>query len=159
MLPRGKSKPGTFSKPFRLLRLSMGVSIWAEEALFSPESNLPVLGPPLFLLLRLQEPSMGAHICVLGLPPLPSFPGLASSASEPPPCPLLRKSSRDRFGLVDGASACGLRGPGFDSGQGHVPGLRAYPQWEMCRRQLIDVSLSSMFLALCLSPFLSVESQ
>ncbi|KAK1334955.1 hypothetical protein QTO34_004528 [Cnephaeus nilssonii] len=34
----------------------------------------------------------------------------------------------DRFGSVDGASACGLKGPGFDSGQGHVPWLRAHPQ-------------------------------
>ena len=38
-------------------------------------------------------------------------------------------ASRDRFGSVDRASACGLKGPGFDSGQGHVPWLRAHPQW------------------------------
>ncbi|ELK24486.1 Retinal guanylyl cyclase 2 [Myotis davidii] len=28
--------------------------------------------------------------------------------------------SPDRFGSVDRASACGLKGPGFDSGQGSV---------------------------------------
>nr|KAF6378932.1 hypothetical protein mMyoMyo1_009805 [Myotis myotis] len=70
-----------------------------------------------------------------------------------------KERCRNQFGSVDGASACGLKGPRFDSGQGHVPGLRAHPQWEMCRRQLIDVSLSSMFLTLYLSPFLSVKNQ
>ena len=29
------------------------------------------------------------------------------------------------FGSVDRVSACGLKGPGFDSGQGHMPGLMA----------------------------------
>ena len=29
------------------------------------------------------------------------------------------------FGSVDRVSACGLKGPGFDSSQGHMPGLRA----------------------------------
>ncbi|XP_070274137.1 ubiquitin carboxyl-terminal hydrolase 45 isoform X6 [Myotis yumanensis] len=32
------------------------------------------------------------------------------------------------FGSVDRASACGFKGPGFDSGQGHMPGLRLHPQ-------------------------------
>nr|KAF6379101.1 hypothetical protein mMyoMyo1_009938 [Myotis myotis] len=64
----------------------------------------------------------------------------------------------DRFGLVDRASACRLKGPRFDSSQGHVPWLWAHPQWGLCRRQLIDVSLSSMFLTLCPSPFLSVKN-
>ncbi|XP_023612667.1 vacuolar protein-sorting-associated protein 25 isoform X2 [Myotis lucifugus] len=40
----------------------------------------------------------------------------------------ISSSGRNRFGSVDRASACGLKGPGFDSGQGHVPGLRAHPQ-------------------------------
>ena len=34
---------------------------------------------------------------------------------------------RDRFGSMDRASAWGLKGPGFDSCQGHVPWLQAYP--------------------------------
>ena len=34
--------------------------------------------------------------------------------------------SRDRFGSMDRASAWGLKGPGFDSSQGHVPWLRAH---------------------------------
>ncbi|XP_059530424.1 LOW QUALITY PROTEIN: E3 ubiquitin-protein ligase TRIM11-like [Myotis daubentonii] len=40
---------------------------------------------------------------------------------------LKTKKSRNRFGSVDRVSACGLKGPRFDSGQGHVPGLRAHP--------------------------------
>jgi hypothetical protein len=36
--------------------------------------------------------------------------------------------SQNRFGSVDRALACGLKGHGFDSGQGHVPWLRAHPQ-------------------------------
>ena len=55
------------------------------------------------------------------------------------------------------ASVCGLKGPGFDSGLGHVHWLRAHPRWGVCRRQLVDVSLSLTFLALYPSPFLSVE--
>ena len=35
--------------------------------------------------------------------------------------------SRNRCGSVDRVSACRLKGPGFDSGQGHVPWLRAHP--------------------------------
>nr|KAF6369355.1 hypothetical protein mMyoMyo1_010702 [Myotis myotis] len=65
----------------------------------------------------------------------------------------------NQFGSVDGASACGLKGPRFDTGQGHVPWLRAHPQWGVCRRQLIDVSRSLMFLTLYPSPFLSVKNQ
>ena len=67
--------------------------------------------------------------------------------------------SRNRFGSVDRASACGLKGPGFDSGQGHVPWLQVHP----CKRQLggvqeaagrclslIDVSNSlSLSIPLC----------
>ncbi|KAK1331025.1 hypothetical protein QTO34_008972 [Cnephaeus nilssonii] len=34
----------------------------------------------------------------------------------------------NRFGSVDRASACGLKGARFDSGQGHVPWLRAHPR-------------------------------
>ena len=64
---------------------------------------------------------------------------------------------RNQFGSVDRASACGLKGPGFDSGQGHVPWLRAHPQWGVRRRQLINVSLSWMFLTLYPSLFLSVK--
>nr|KAF6382595.1 hypothetical protein mPipKuh1_008951 [Pipistrellus kuhlii] len=37
-------------------------------------------------------------------------------------------ASRDRFGSMDRALAWGLKGPGFNSGQGHIPWLRAYPQ-------------------------------
>ena len=33
------------------------------------------------------------------------------------------------FGSVDRPSACRLKGPRFDSSQGHVPWLRAHPQW------------------------------
>ena len=40
----------------------------------------------------------------------------------------LSQEGQNWFGSVDRASACGLRGPGFDSGQGHVPWLRAQPQ-------------------------------
>nr|KAF6343089.1 hypothetical protein mPipKuh1_010796 [Pipistrellus kuhlii] len=54
------------------------------------------------------------------------------------------------------ASVCGLKGPGFDSGQGHVPWLRAHPQWGVCKRQLVGVSLSLTFLTLYPSQFLSV---
>nr|KAF6374146.1 hypothetical protein mPipKuh1_009385 [Pipistrellus kuhlii] len=57
------------------------------------------------------------------------------------------------------ASACGLKGPRFDSGQGHVHWLRAHPWWGVCRRQLVDVSLSSTFLALYPSLLLSVKNQ
>ena len=39
---------------------------------------------------------------------------------------------RDWFGLVDRASACRLKGPGFDSGQGHVSRLWARPRWGVC---------------------------
>nr|KAF6363166.1 hypothetical protein mPipKuh1_010163 [Pipistrellus kuhlii] len=35
---------------------------------------------------------------------------------------------RDWFGSMDRASPWGLKGPGFDSSQGHVPWLRAHPQ-------------------------------
>ena len=35
---------------------------------------------------------------------------------------------RNRFGSMDRVSAWGLKGPGFDSSQGHVPWLRAHPQ-------------------------------
>ncbi|KAK1327501.1 hypothetical protein QTO34_013003 [Cnephaeus nilssonii] len=35
---------------------------------------------------------------------------------------------QNRFGSVDRASVCGLKGPRFDSGQGHVPWLRAHPR-------------------------------
>ena len=55
--------------------------------------------------------------------------------------------SRNRFGSVDRASVWELKGPGFDSGQGHVHWLRACPQRGVCRRQLVDVS-SSLFLSL-----------
>ncbi|ELK23723.1 Eukaryotic peptide chain release factor subunit 1 [Myotis davidii] len=34
----------------------------------------------------------------------------------------------NRFGSVDRALACGLKGPRFDSGPGHVPWLRAHPE-------------------------------
>ncbi|CAK6445076.1 unnamed protein product [Pipistrellus nathusii] len=60
---------------------------------------------------------------------------------------------------MDKASAWGLKGSGFDSGQGHVPWLLAYPQYGMCKRQLIDDTLSSLFLTLYLSPFLSVQNK
>ena len=43
---------------------------------------------------------------------------------------------------------CGLKGPRFYYGQGHVPWLWAHPQWGLCKRQLIDVSLPVMFLTL-----------
>ena len=63
------------------------------------------------------------------------------------------------FGSVDRASACRLKGPRFDSSQGHVPWLRAHPQEGVCNNQLIDDSLSSIFLTLYLSLFLSVKNQ
>ena len=67
--------------------------------------------------------------------------------------------SPNQYGSVDRASACKLKGHRFDSGQGHVPWLRANPRVEVCRRQLIDVSLSLVFQTLYPSPFLSVKSQ
>nr|KAF6328957.1 hypothetical protein mPipKuh1_008286 [Pipistrellus kuhlii] len=70
-----------------------------------------------------------------------------------------KKRSPHRCGSVDRALACRLKGPGFNSGQGHVPWLRAHPQCGVCRRQLMDVSLSSMFLTLYPSPSLSVKNQ
>ena len=66
---------------------------------------------------------------------------------------------RDWLGSVGRALACGLKGPGFDSSQEHVPWLRAHPQWGVCKRQLINDSLSSMFLTLYPSLFLSVKNQ
>ena len=43
---------------------------------------------------------------------------------------------------------------------GHIPsGGRGGAGGAVCRRQLIDVSLSLMFLALYPSPFLSMENQ
>ena len=38
------------------------------------------------------------------------------------------KNAPNWFGSVDRALACGLKGPGFDSSQGHVPWLREHPQ-------------------------------
>ena len=35
---------------------------------------------------------------------------------------------RNQFGSVDRALVCGLKGPRFDSGQGHVHWLQAHPQ-------------------------------
>nr|KAF6382619.1 hypothetical protein mPipKuh1_008975 [Pipistrellus kuhlii] len=35
---------------------------------------------------------------------------------------------QNQFGSMDRASAWGLKGPGIDSGQEHVPWLRAHPQ-------------------------------
>nr|KAF6358530.1 hypothetical protein mPipKuh1_010352 [Pipistrellus kuhlii] len=55
------------------------------------------------------------------------------------------------------ASVCGLKGPRSNSGQGHVHWLWAHPCWGVCKRQLVDVSFSSTFLALYLSPFLSIK--
>ena len=66
---------------------------------------------------------------------------------------------RHRFGSVDRKSVCGLKGPRFNSGQKHVHWLRAHPQCGMCKRQLVNVSLSSTFLTLYPSAFLSVENQ
>ena len=59
------------------------------------------------------------------------------------------------FGPVDRASACELKGPWFDFSQGHVHWLWAHPQWGVCRRQLVGVSLiidvsSSLSLSLSL---------
>ena len=34
----------------------------------------------------------------------------------------------DRFGSVDRVLACGLKGPRFNSSQGHVPWLQAHTQ-------------------------------
>ncbi|CAK6443531.1 unnamed protein product [Pipistrellus nathusii] len=68
-------------------------------------------------------------------------------------------SGQNLFGSVYRALACGLKGPGFDFGQGHVPWLRAHPQEGVCKRQLIDDSLSSMFLTLYPSLFLSVKKK
>nr|KAF6353588.1 hypothetical protein mPipKuh1_010501 [Pipistrellus kuhlii] len=60
------------------------------------------------------------------------------------------------FGSVDRASACGVEGSGFDSGQGTCLGCNLYPHWGTCRRQPINDSLSLlMFLSLFPSPFLS----
>nr|KAF6336849.1 hypothetical protein mMyoMyo1_012058 [Myotis myotis] len=68
----------------------------------------------------------------------------------------MENAGRNRFGSVDRASACGLKGPRFDSGQGHVPGLRAHPPvgdvQEAADRcsSLIDVSnFLSLSLPLC----------
>ena len=41
---------------------------------------------------------------------------------------IIQQISWDRFGSMDRASAWGLKGPGFDSGQRYVPWLWAYPQ-------------------------------
>jgi hypothetical protein len=61
-----------------------------------------------------------------------------------------------RYGSVDRASACRLKGPGFDSGQGHMPWLWAQSPVGACGRQPISDSLSSlMFLFLFPSRFLS----
>ena len=70
-------------------------------------------------------------------------------ASERPHC------SWNWFGSVDRALVCGLKSPRFDSGQGHVPWLWVHPQLGVCKRLLVNVSLSSTFLALCPSLFKS----
>nr|KAF6316203.1 hypothetical protein mPipKuh1_008714 [Pipistrellus kuhlii] len=72
-------------------------------------------------------------------------------------CKIKNQYCRNWFGSVDRASPYELKGPGFDYGQGHVPWLRAHPQYGVCKRQLIDDSLSSMFLTLYPSLFLSVK--
>nr|KAF6378901.1 hypothetical protein mMyoMyo1_009790 [Myotis myotis] len=45
------------------------------------------------------------------------------------------------FGSVDRALACGLKGPRFDSGQGHVPGLRALSPLGGMQEAADDLSL------------------
>nr|KAF6382451.1 hypothetical protein mPipKuh1_008831 [Pipistrellus kuhlii] len=65
--------------------------------------------------------------------------------------------SPDRVGSVDSVMACRLKDSRFDSDQGHVPWLWAHSQSGVCRRQLINVSLSLMFLTLYSSPFLPVK--
>ena len=67
-------------------------------------------------------------------------------------------TSQNQFGSVDRAFACRLKGLRFDSGQGHVLWLRAHSQWWVCRRQMIDVSLSSVSKSLSLF-LLSVKNK
>nr|KAF6309710.1 hypothetical protein mPipKuh1_009160 [Pipistrellus kuhlii] len=99
----------------------------------------------------LQRPPLGAR------GPQPRTPELGREVLLTSGCK--NQWGRDRFGSVDRASACGLNGPGFDSGQGHVPSLWAHPRCGVCKRQPIDDSLSSMFLTLYPSLFLSVKNQ
>nr|KAF6330287.1 hypothetical protein mMyoMyo1_012278 [Myotis myotis] len=96
-------------------------------------------------------------VCLLTLltgaglaPALPLVTSLTYGSKEVCSCP-------HWFGSVDRALDFRLKGPRFNSSQGLVPWLWAHPQWGVCRRQLIDVSLSSMFLTLYPSPFLSVK--
>nr|KAF6369180.1 hypothetical protein mMyoMyo1_010568 [Myotis myotis] len=57
------------------------------------------------------------------------------------------------FCSVGRASACGLKGPGFDSSQGHMPRLWARSPVGSCRRQLTNDSLID--ISISPSPFLS----
>nr|KAF6296103.1 hypothetical protein mMyoMyo1_009211 [Myotis myotis] len=66
------------------------------------------------------------------------------------------------FGSVDRASACRPKGPGFDSGQGHVPWLQAPPRpgpWLELMQEATNrcVSLTSMFLSVFPSLFHSLS--
>nr|KAF6272745.1 hypothetical protein mPipKuh1_010715 [Pipistrellus kuhlii] len=97
--------------------------------------------------------SIPSEVCARGSKSMILIVGVSISPFSFP----LRNQSKNMYFLpkpvwLSGrASVCGLKGPGFDSGQGHVHWLRAHPRWGVCKRQLVDVSLSLMFLALCLS--------
>ena len=90
------------------------------------------------------------HCCCVPLstfpPNIPSFPVLVPESYTQTSNNKKYLFSRNRFGSVDKALACGLKGPRFDSSQGHVPWLCAHPQWGVCKKQLINVSLPSMLL-------------
>ena len=64
---------------------------------------------------------------------------------------IYREDGPSWFSSVDRASAYGLKGPKFDSGQGHMPRLQAPSPEGACRRQPINDSLSPLMI-LSLSP-------
>nr|KAF6287144.1 hypothetical protein mPipKuh1_009980 [Pipistrellus kuhlii] len=93
----------------------------------------------------------------------PAFPLLFRREMSFRDCVALGKEAatgRNRCGSVDRASVCGLKGPRFDSGQGHVHWLQAHPWCGVRRRQLVDASLIGVSSSLSFSsPYLSVKNQ
>ena len=120
---------------------NQGTCPWPELNLgpFSPQTDALSTEPnrfrPDFQFLKYNQRVWNIRFSLLptGIPALSFFPPKSIFNLRNQSDFIKIKICWNRFGSVDRASACGLKGPGFDSGQGHVPWLQAHPQWGMCK--------------------------